>query len=412
MTIGQESITIPEESPLFQEILAHPHDRELRLVFADWLEEQGDPRGELVRLQCQLENMTRSETGYSRLRARAGKLERQHGGFGDLKKVTIAKTELRGGFVERVEVTPTRWIKHAAEIIRTTPLRDLRLKGKSAKFAQIAEMPELGQLSALELRQSKIDNAGLETLLTSPHLAGLECLGLHGTECTSIGRVLSQSPLLTDLTTLELGGERISQHDVQLIAENSRQLRRLEISYAENSGFPDLATAGLKSLNFLDWNSGWDEPSLTKKQLKQFGESEFDEPLHCLIIRPVEPRFAEALNGTRYQQLEELAVYYDALKTPDVASILSHLTGLTSLTLSSCGLRDAAARAIAKSPALASLKELKLTQNRITAKGVEAILKSEHILPETQLYLAGNPISEPEIRRLKKKLGRSFGNFY
>ena len=405
-------MTAPEESPLFQEILAHPNDRELRLVFADWLEEQGDPRGELVRLQCQLENMTRSDAGYSRLRATAGKLERQHGGFGDLKKVTVAKTELRGGFVERVEVTPARWIKHAAEIIRTTPLRDLRLKGKSAKFAQIAEMPELSQLTALELRQSKIDNAGLEALVKSPHLASLSTLGLYGTECTSIGRVLSQSALLSQLTTLELGGETISPHDVQLIGENVRGLQTLVIGVAENSGLPELAAAGLDSLTNLDWNSGWREPPLTKHQLEQFGARRFDEPLRQLTLRPVEPGFAEAFVEFRFQQLEELAIYEDALKTPDVASILAHLKGLSDLTLCACGLRDAAARAIAKSPTLSGLKHLRMTRNRITEKGVEAILSSEYFSPETELHLAGNPIYEAEIRRLKKKLGRSFGNFH
>lgn len=405
-------MTAPEESPLFQEILANPHDRELRLVFADWLEEQGDPRGELVRLQCQLENMTRSETGYSRLRARAGKLERQHGGFGDLKKVAIAKTELRGGFAERVELTPARWIKHAAEIIRTTPLRDLRLKGKSAKFAQIAEIPELSQLKALELRQPKIDNASLEALIKSPHLDGLESLGLHGTECTSIGSVLSQSPLLSQLTTLELSAELISPRDVQAIGENSDRLQTLEISFAESSGFPELAATGLDSLTSLDWNSGWREPPLTKNQLEQFGASMFDEPLRQLTLRPVEPGFAEAFVEFRFQQLDELAIYEDALKTPDVASILAHLKGLSDLTLCACGLRDAAARATAKSPTLSGLKHLRLTRNRITEKGIEAILTSEYFSPDTELHLAGNPVYEAEIRRLKKKLGRSFGNFH
>lgn len=405
-------MTVPEESPLFQEILAHPHDRELRLVFADWLEEQGDPRGQLVRLQCQLESMARSEAGYSRQRAKAGKLERQHGGFGNLAQVAIAKTELRGGFVERVEVTPARWIKHAGEIIRTTPLRDLRLKGKSAKFAQIAEMPELGQLTSLELRQPKIDNASLEALVKSPHLAGLESLGLHGTECTSIGSVLSQSPLLSQLTTLELSAELISSRDVQLIGENSRRLQTLEISFAENSGFPKLAANGFRSLTALDWNCGWREPPLMKSQLVQFGASRFDEPLRQLTLRPVEPGFAEAFVEARFQQLEELAIYEDALKTPDVASIFAHLNGLSDLTLCACGLRDAAARAIAKSPTLSGLKHLRLTRNRISEKGIEAILTSEYFAPETELHLAGNPIYETDIRRLKKKLGRSFGNFH
>jgi uncharacterized protein (TIGR02996 family) len=38
------------ESDFLQAILAHPDDVSARLVFANWLEEQGDPRGELLRL--------------------------------------------------------------------------------------------------------------------------------------------------------------------------------------------------------------------------------------------------------------------------------------------------------------------------------------------------------------------------
>src|SRR5579862_9776635 len=37
-----------------QAILDNPDDDAPRLVFADWLDERGDPRGELLRIQCRL----------------------------------------------------------------------------------------------------------------------------------------------------------------------------------------------------------------------------------------------------------------------------------------------------------------------------------------------------------------------
>ena len=40
----------PEE--FIQEILANQDDDTPRLIFADWLEERGDPRGEFIRVQC------------------------------------------------------------------------------------------------------------------------------------------------------------------------------------------------------------------------------------------------------------------------------------------------------------------------------------------------------------------------
>jgi uncharacterized protein (TIGR02996 family) len=42
------------EVTFFAQILAAPDDRALQHVYADWLEERGDPRGEFVRLQAEL----------------------------------------------------------------------------------------------------------------------------------------------------------------------------------------------------------------------------------------------------------------------------------------------------------------------------------------------------------------------
>src|SRR5262249_60861833 len=43
-------VVMSQEQAFLAAMLASPDDLHLRLVFADWLEEQGDPRGELLRL--------------------------------------------------------------------------------------------------------------------------------------------------------------------------------------------------------------------------------------------------------------------------------------------------------------------------------------------------------------------------
>jgi uncharacterized protein (TIGR02996 family) len=50
----------PDEA-FFQAILDSPDDDTPRLVYADWLEEQGDPRGEFIRLQCLLAKMANDD---------------------------------------------------------------------------------------------------------------------------------------------------------------------------------------------------------------------------------------------------------------------------------------------------------------------------------------------------------------
>lgn len=50
----------PDERPFVQAILEEPDDEGARLIFADWLEERGDPLGEFLRNQCALATDERS----------------------------------------------------------------------------------------------------------------------------------------------------------------------------------------------------------------------------------------------------------------------------------------------------------------------------------------------------------------
>ncbi len=63
-----------EEHRFLSAILGSPTDQALRLVYADWLEERGDPRGEFLRIQCQLDNSPPIGDHYRALQARAEEL--------------------------------------------------------------------------------------------------------------------------------------------------------------------------------------------------------------------------------------------------------------------------------------------------------------------------------------------------
>lgn len=53
----------PEEQPFLDAIIAEPADDRPRLVFADWLEEQGQSdRAEFIRVQCEIAAEPRNET--------------------------------------------------------------------------------------------------------------------------------------------------------------------------------------------------------------------------------------------------------------------------------------------------------------------------------------------------------------
>jgi uncharacterized protein (TIGR02996 family) len=49
---------MPEEADFIRTIQADPNNDSHRLVYADWLEERGDKRGEFLRLKCQQEQLS------------------------------------------------------------------------------------------------------------------------------------------------------------------------------------------------------------------------------------------------------------------------------------------------------------------------------------------------------------------
>lgn len=59
-----------EEESLIQGILASPNNDDLRLIYADWLEERGDPRGEFLRLEAELAALSKQVEVHSDARAK------------------------------------------------------------------------------------------------------------------------------------------------------------------------------------------------------------------------------------------------------------------------------------------------------------------------------------------------------
>ncbi len=61
---------VDEETPFLEALCAQPHDDDLRQVYADWLEERGDPRGELLRIESKLTRLPAKGRQVRRLLAR------------------------------------------------------------------------------------------------------------------------------------------------------------------------------------------------------------------------------------------------------------------------------------------------------------------------------------------------------
>ena len=72
-------ITDPTEIAFRRAIVAEPHDDVPRMVYADWLQENGqDERAEFIRLQCRLAEMLEDSPDYAAMRKREEKLLRKN----------------------------------------------------------------------------------------------------------------------------------------------------------------------------------------------------------------------------------------------------------------------------------------------------------------------------------------------
>lgn len=63
-----------EENAFFQAVLASPEDTTLRLIYADWLDERGDPRGEFLRIVLEMSPLPVCSTRYQELRCRRDRI--------------------------------------------------------------------------------------------------------------------------------------------------------------------------------------------------------------------------------------------------------------------------------------------------------------------------------------------------
>src|SRR5262249_20802400 len=131
--------------PFLRAILENPDDDTPRLVYADWLEERDDPRGEFIRVQCRLARMSGEDPLRPDLEARERDLLASHGeGWVGPLRPWVTGWTFRRGFLERVRVTVPVYLEHADVLLRLAPAcrAELDLAHSDIPLAVIELMPE------------------------------------------------------------------------------------------------------------------------------------------------------------------------------------------------------------------------------------------------------------------------------
>ncbi len=180
---------------LLGEVLAAPDDDEPRLVYADWLTERGDPRGEFITIQCDLARRGPDATGedVERLRAREVQLLARHkktwiGRFSGTRtemsfgsktytKGSPTKWEFERGFVDAVTMWTTDFARNAPALMACEPVRVLHLT--NGYLTELLEQcPEMRLLRELDLATWKFRGDELRALARTVRLSSMRVLDL------------------------------------------------------------------------------------------------------------------------------------------------------------------------------------------------------------------------------------------
>jgi uncharacterized protein (TIGR02996 family) len=433
-----------------QAILESPADDAPRLVYADWLDEHGDPdRAEFIRTQCKLAALVEEDPRRGELEARERALlaENRRKWVQPLPGWARRQAVFRRGFVEEVSGKASMFVKSAPALFRAAPVRrawltyTYRLNTTAIPDPALAACPYLERLTALKLGGGilgggPIGAEGVRTLVSSPHLTKLETLDLSANGIGTEGaRALAESDALPALTDLDLSGDRYSRTTnpvgdagVALLAASPRLagLRRLavgsngigpagaavlaasphlrglvQLDLTNNpllgEGARALAAGSLPRLVTLNLNFCRVETTgalalLTSDSLPQLADLDLSAGQFDLAA------LRRAFQGPVAGRLSRLVLSYTGLDA-SVLPLLAPLP-LRVLDLTNNALGPEGTRTLADLPLLENLRELHLGNARLGDEGVRILAESAGAMNLRVLDLYFNNIGPAGVEAL------------
>jgi uncharacterized protein (TIGR02996 family) len=216
-----------DQEAFIREIAADPESDVPRLIYADWLEERGDPQGEFVRVQCELASLSVESDEIAELRAREAALMRQHRAawVADVS-AGIRWNSFCRGFVEQVILDGSPLLTEKCQALRRAPIRELGIVLRTPEqVAALADSPEFRQLRTLRLGGSPLGDKGIQRLVQSKHFPRLKALWLSNCGIGPTGAAaLSSCEALSEVQRLVLLGNPLGEGGARLI-DNSPVFR-------------------------------------------------------------------------------------------------------------------------------------------------------------------------------------------
>lgn len=403
-------------------ILADLDDDGPRRVLADMLEAAGDPRGELISVQCELARL-----GYAsrpptwdwvgdalidpeavdqslvrKLRTRENALLKAH--TAEWLEV-IPSTERKAVAFERgfpgtvhFDAFSPRARERFEALIEVAPtIETLEFSGgPSGKAAlELFQSPSLARI-----RELRVGSHAVLAVTRSPSLGALRRLSLHGTE--EVLRAIVAWPGLPRLTKLELGPQLIGPEGLASLLAACGPLEELQLRNAGigAEGAQALAAEGkLAPLRVL---------ALLNNKLGEAGARALTASPHLGGLRALDLR----KNKIGAKGMAAIAAGMPELRTLDLTGNTLGEDGIAALTegaglgklrelcLQQTGLDDAAIVRLARSPFLSRVRVLSLRSNKIGDEGAKALAETPYGGGLLQINLNNNAMGEASKRAL------------
>jgi uncharacterized protein (TIGR02996 family) len=378
---------MPQREAFLKAIIDEPDDDTHRLVYADWLDDNGDEadraRAAFIRAQIELERLPDEDLRRKELEKQASDLHDAH--VADwFRGFLPPQHHFRRGFVQTIRTTPGLLKQSAEALFAREPVTEwnlIRFSEREILAGEIATWPWLARFRRLDTDDSQMDEEPLATLLRSPHLTGLRELRISPyRQGTGAIKAIADNPALAGLTRLTLEGLWRNGNAVATTLAEARHLDRLtHLEFGSDGIGPEGAAALARSTI-----------------LRRVTHLSFD---------------ADNSPGPRISNEGLLALLGS-----------THLTGLTDLTLRWQDITDESVVTLANSPKVANLVRLSLAINRIGAAGMSALAHSSYLGNLEELHLAGTApgddgaealASGTALSRLRRlELGGYFGSPY
>jgi uncharacterized protein (TIGR02996 family) len=224
------------ETAFLDAILDDLGDAAPRLIFADWLDERGDPRGEFLRAQTELSRWVPDLKRRTELQRRISDMPGRFGAdwIGPLR-AHCSLWRFEGGLAH-VTMTAGRFAggclsQHGDEWLRRAQAATVRLTNAARHIKAVAAAPALAGVAALDLSDNNLTDSAMRALAASPHLGRLRRLDLGNNQLGDAAAfALARAPWLDQMTELDLRNNTISHVGAQaLLTRDLPRLRRLDL---------------------------------------------------------------------------------------------------------------------------------------------------------------------------------------